>query len=311
MTGPRQLSLLEDDPAPVAPAPQPPLVHALVARLPAALSLGTASWAFPGWSGLVYAGQAPRRHLARAGLAAYAQHPLLTSVSLDRTRYALPDVATLSGYAAAVPAGFRFIVKLPSAITDARLRNGTRNRQWLDAVTLVRDVLPPLVTGLAGHVGAWLLQIPAVGVRAPELRDRLRDCLAALPRQPPVAVEVRGPAAQDAALPGLLEAAGAAWCYSVHPNMPPLPRQHAAFGGLDEPLRMVRWNLHAGLDYETARRRYQPFSQLRDPDPSTRAQVAGLVREGLARGRPVFVTANNKAEGSAPLTLLRLAEALG
>jgi len=93
--GPHQLGLLPEASAEVLPAPSAPAVEALARHLPAGLHLGTASWAFPGWTQLVYAGRPSRLQLARAGLAAYAQHALFSSVSLDRTRYAIPDAATL------------------------------------------------------------------------------------------------------------------------------------------------------------------------------------------------------------------------
>ena len=56
--------------------------------------LGTSSWSFPGWRGLVYEGQHAQATLSRKGLAAYAAIPLLRTVSLDRTFYAdKPDWA--------------------------------------------------------------------------------------------------------------------------------------------------------------------------------------------------------------------------
>jgi hypothetical protein len=71
---------------------------------------------------------------------------------------------------------------------------------------------------------------------------------------------------------------------------------------------MVRWNLRRDQHYEQARESYAPFNQLAAPDPETRASVATLCAEALALGRPTFVVANNKAEGSAPLTIFALAE---
>ncbi|WP_204320593.1 hypothetical protein, partial [Klebsiella pneumoniae] len=52
------------------------------------LRIGTSSWSYPGWDGLVYAGEYSDSMLARKGLAAYAQHPLLRTVSIDRGFYA-------------------------------------------------------------------------------------------------------------------------------------------------------------------------------------------------------------------------------
>jgi uncharacterized protein YecE (DUF72 family) len=47
-----------------------------------------------------------------------------------------------------------------------------------------------------------------------------------------------------------------------------------------------------------------------EEDEPTRLAVARLAARAAARGREVFVTINNKAEGSAPHSVLRLTEAI-
>ena len=59
----------------MGPAPVSDEVRALGERMPQGLFLGTSSWSFPGWAGLVYDREAAQSMLARQGLAAYAQHP--------------------------------------------------------------------------------------------------------------------------------------------------------------------------------------------------------------------------------------------
>ncbi len=44
--------------------------------------------------------------------------------------------------------------------------------------------------------------------------------------------------------------------------------------------------------------------------PAIRDDIAGLAVEALVEGRQVYVTINNKAEGSAPVSVERLAAAL-
>jgi hypothetical protein len=73
---------------------------------------------------------------------------------------------------------------------------------------------------------------------------------------------------------------------------------------------LVRWNLRAGESYEGAKARFAPFDRLEAEDPDTRAAIAALAAGALAAGRPVIAIANNKAEGSAPLTIARLAAAI-
>jgi uncharacterized protein YecE (DUF72 family) len=59
----------------------------LAGRVPKDLHLGTSSLSFPGWAGTVYAEYYKVAVLARHGLRAYAQHPLLSALNVDSTFY--------------------------------------------------------------------------------------------------------------------------------------------------------------------------------------------------------------------------------
>ena len=103
--------------------PALPLLGAdIAAALPTTLRLGGSSWSFPGWAGQVWAKPYSERILAQRGLAAYAQHPLLRTVSIDRSFYRPLAASEYAVYAAQVPADFRFIVKAPSVVCDAQVR---------------------------------------------------------------------------------------------------------------------------------------------------------------------------------------------
>ena len=95
--------------------------------------------------------------------------------------------------------------------------------------------------------------------------------------------------------------------------MPDPPRQAAALALLDgEPAGplIVRWSLHGGFKYEQAKAKYEPFNQLVDQDPATRASLAELAARYALAGQPVVIAINNKAEGSAPLSCVELARAI-
>ncbi len=60
-------------------------LYDLARQLPAGLRLGTSSWHFPGWKDIVWRETAAPGDLSRYGLAAYAQHPLFSTVCIDRS----------------------------------------------------------------------------------------------------------------------------------------------------------------------------------------------------------------------------------
>ena len=61
-------------------------------------------------------------------------------------------------------------------------------------------------------------------------------------------------------------------------------------------------------NYPAAKQRYEPFDKLVDEDPQSRGVLARMAARAFKGGRRVWITANNKAEGSAPLSLVKLAE---
>ena len=87
----------------VLPAPVAPELDALAQRLPAAVHLGTSTWSFPGWRGIVYGDDYSNSKLSRDGLDAYGAHPLLRCGRIDRSFYAPLTVTDYLRYAQQVP----------------------------------------------------------------------------------------------------------------------------------------------------------------------------------------------------------------
>ncbi len=291
-------------------------------RVSERLFLGSSSWSFPGWEGLVYAEAASESTLSRKGLIAYSQHPLLNAVGIDRGFYAPVSTLQFAQYAGQVPEHFRFLVKAPDLITGASLRDergrpGPDNPLHLDAPTAIAQFVEPCLSGLGERTGVLVFQISPLP--RPWLRDtpawisRLGEFLARLPAGPCYAVELRDPELITPRLMRTLRHVGAHYCLSLHDRMPPIERQLAALDALEAgtpgPL-IVRWNLHQGLRYQAARDQYAPFNRLVDDDLATRQALARRACATLMAGQRVTVIANNKAEGSAPLTLHKLAEAI-
>jgi uncharacterized protein YecE (DUF72 family) len=317
---PSQLDLFATGPVPepVGPARPDPELAGLASHLPASLRLGTSSWSFPGWAGLVYDRAASEATLARAGLGPYARHPLLRAVGIDRTYYAPIPAEAFARYAADVPEDFRFLVKASQECTSPTLATPTGghapNPRFLDPAWARDEVVGPAATGLGGKLGVLLFQFPPVTFgagRSPgAVLDRLERFLGALPRGVPLAVELRSPGLLGARYAEILASTGTAHAYNVHPSMPPVEEQASALPVERQPLLLVRWMLGHGRGYEEARELYRPFDRLAAPDPDARAAVARLCAAGAWRGRPVLVIVNNKAEGSSPLSVVALARAL-
>jgi uncharacterized protein YecE (DUF72 family) len=233
-----QLDLFPDDvpnahPTGVGPTTPPAPLATLANRLPPSVRLGTSSWSFPGWQGIVYDRLASEETLAREGLTAYAAHPLLRTVSVDRSFYRPLSADQFRAYADAVPSDFRFVVKADRLVTspadpDARSVR-TPNARFLDPSYAAEQVVAPTLEGLGPRAGPLVFQFPPippklVGGRNAFL-ERLHGFLTALPRPCLYAVELRTPAFLTESYARILEETGVAHCYNVHPASAPLARQ--------------------------------------------------------------------------------------
>lgn len=302
---------------PMTPSPE---ALRLAQQCPRRLYLGTSSWSFAGWTGLLYAPGSPANQLARHGLAAYAQHPLLRTVGIDRTYYAPLPAADFAAYAADVPAHFRFLVKAHELCTRARFtgqgryahRRGEQNPHFLQVAYAMEHVVGPYLEGLGDKAGPLVWQFPpqdASLVGGPQrFAERLYTFLSALPPQGLYAVELRTAALFTPEYARALVAAGACHCFNVHPTMPSLAEQQCLYPPEHGPAFVARWMLHPLRHYEEARSLYAPFDRLVEEDPCTRHRIAELCHRALQANRPAFVITNNKAEGCSPLSLYKLAE---
>jgi uncharacterized protein YecE (DUF72 family) len=340
-------SLFDDDPAPadarpgqagaVAPAWLDETLFRLGRQLPPSVHLGTSSWSFPGWQNIVYSRQYTEAQLARHGLAAYAQHPVLRAVGIDRGFYQPLAVADYARYAGQVPPDFRFLVKAPALVTDAVVRRergapADDNPHFLDPAAALDHFVAPALEGLGARAGPLVFQMPPLprewlqGDAAVATIERIGSMLAGLPRAlhgiaPIYAVELRSPELLTPRFVRMLRDCGARLTIGIHARMPPAARQGVALHAMDAteeegddwrlkgPL-VVRWNLASGFRYEDAKSRYAPFDRLIDADIPTRGALAHLIHVALKSAQPSFVIVNNKAEGCAPLSAIELARAV-
>lgn len=327
MPGQDQLDLFGGAPTPVAtpthspvgPATHPPELAELAARLPATLRLGTSSWAFPGWADLVYDRAYPQQRLSRAGLRAYAAHPLLRAVGIDRSYYAPLPADEYAAYAAEVPQGFRFLVKAHEACTIAiyprharygALR-GQPNPRFLDPDYATEQVIEPMLAGLGERAGPLLFQFSPTDVEAlggPRwFAERLHGFLAALPAGPLYAVELRNRELLTGAYRDALASTGVSHCINVYPGMPN-PMQQLERTHHDRAAALVcRWMLHPRMTWEQAEQGYAPFDRIVDADEERRADLTRVCLRGEQLGLPTHLIVNNNAEGSSPRTIVELA----
>jgi uncharacterized protein YecE (DUF72 family) len=263
----------------------------------------------------VYPASATQAQLARSGLSDYASHPLLRTVGIDRSYYAPIPTDDLQRYASQLPPGFPCCAKAPSTVTSATVSVPGRpasleaNPDFLSAERLSRELLEPFAAAFRDHAGPFLIECPPSRGRvgADEFVERLDRMLSDLPREFRYAIELREQAWLTPAYTQVLQRHGAAHVFNYWSAMP-MPLAQAGVVQLETlPFLVVRLLLRPGMWYEDQRERFQPFDRLVEPDEQMRREVVELIARAVARAMPAYILVNNKAEGSAPLTIRELA----
>jgi uncharacterized protein YecE (DUF72 family) len=195
-----------------------------------------------------------------------------------------------------------------------------------------KEALEPAARGLGSALGALVFQIsptphnfahnPTLSLNLLDamlsfLMDRRAEWQAHVP-DAVLAVEVRdawwiaadqsGPAFAE-----ILKRHGATYCLGVHAKMPSIEGQLPMLRALWPGPLVARWNLHSKhgkFGYQAAKDAYEPFDKLVDEDLETRATLAKVIAATAKAGKPVLVSINNKAEGSAPHSVIALAKAV-
>jgi uncharacterized protein YecE (DUF72 family) len=252
-----------------------PRAHAIVTRTASRtdgrLRVGCSGWSYDEWVGPFYPSDLP----ASQRLARYAQE--FDTVEVNSTHYGTPSPSTVAAWAAAVPVGFEFCVKLH--------RFGTHRKRLLDPAGWAPKSVAP-VSQLGARAGPVLLQLPPRW--RPEL-GRLDAALTELRRAgaPPVAVEIRDHRWLDADADGgslrdVLVRHGAALCH--HDLLP--------VDGLSEPTAPFVYLRFHGPDPDHPYRGRYPLERLRE--------VAGRCRALLDAGVDVHAFFNNDIGAAAP-----------
>jgi uncharacterized protein YecE (DUF72 family) len=307
-------------PSGIRPTPARPEHLQLAERLPASLRFGTSSWSYPGWAGILYEGHPTESALAREGLRAYSSHPLLRAINLDRTFYQPLRASDFQTYAEQVPADFRFVVKAHDHCTLSRFpthaRYGTlkgqENPRFLEPAYAAGAVVGPTVEGLCEKLGVLLFQVSpqdTEGLGGPQrFAERLHRFLSALPRGPAYAVELRNASLLTPEYAQVLRDCHACHVLNWWTHMPPIDLQGRGLPLWEAPAVVSRWILPLGAEHDERVQRFSPFHRLAEEDLRARHAFARLAWAATNRQRPAYVLVDNKAEGCAPESIVRLAE---
>jgi len=309
-----------------APKPPPedlPTDRLVAPPLPTDIHLGTSSWNFEGWKGLVYpAGHRSKKDFMKTSLGAYARHPLFTTVGIDASYYNPLTRSQLAHYGEQLPESFRALEKVWDAITTSHwphhprygARGGKPNPHYLDAGLFQEAVLQPNLEVFAEHLGPLLFEFPPLPPQhLPTSRAFCQDLdrfFSQLPRGPLYAVELRNRSLFTPRYLRTLRDHNVCHCVNLWTHMPTVKAQQAAGDIFTGPALVMRLMLAPGHRYSERVQAWSPFRRLHTVEAEHRKAAVDLVWEAHARAVNSYLIVNNKFEGCSPLSVHALAEAI-
>lgn len=259
------------------------------------IRLGSCAWSFDDWRANFYPATLPTDRW----LEFYAHY--FPAVEVDSTFYAAPSEATVIRWVESTPAAFRFVCKLPRAITHAcRLRDCSAE---LTAFLRVMAHLAPKLRVL-------LIQLPP-SFSPKDGKSALRGFLEQLPHDFRFAIEFRHSGWHRPEVIRLLEKHRVCW---VWPDTSPLNERNLApfeFMPITTDFLYLRLLGDYVTKYDGTGERVHRYGKLLWKREAALESWALRIERQLGEVRNVWTFVNNHFEGFAPGTCQRLAERLG
>jgi uncharacterized protein YecE (DUF72 family) len=296
-------------------------IERLGSKIPPSIRFGTSTWTYPGWQGLVYHQDYGTKGAAARMLREYADFPLFRTVGIDSSYYGPPTETVLRSYAEHLPRGFPCVSKVWSQITvqtftkaQDEQRAGKANPDFLNPDLFLEEIYQPYQRYFADNTGPFVFEFQTIAkysrMSAERFADRLDEFFSALPRDAQYAVEVRNDEFLTPMYFAVLREHGVAHVFSSWTRMPPIGHQLDLPGSLTAPFIIARALLRPGRTYDEAVDAFAPYDRIREPNPKLRRDLVRLVEMARQTQLPAYLLVNNRAEGSAPLTIAAIAEML-
>jgi len=283
--------------------------------------LGTSSWKYAGWRGMLYdesrylwRDKVAESRFEKNCLSEYAE--VFKTVCVDAAYYTFPSLKYLAGLASQVPTGFQFGFKVTDAITLKKFPNlprfgqraGKPNEQFLDAEAFERGFLKPCES-IRSHVGILMFEFSRFYStdfeHGRDFVSVLDSFLSKLPKGWPYGIEMRNKNWLKPEYFDCLARHGVTHVYNSWTEMPPVAEQMALPGSETNPeLVAARFLLKPGRKYEEAVKSFQPYDKTKEVNDDARNAGAALISAGKkSLKRKTFIFVNNRLEGNALETI--------
>ena len=292
--------------------------------------LGTSSWKYAGWRGMLYdeqrymyRGKVAESRFEKNCLAEYAG--VFKTVCVDAGYYRFPDSRYIESMVSQVPANFLFTFKVTDEITLKKFTNlprfghraGKPNENFFNADLFASAFIKPF-EAYQSNVGMFIFEFSKFYATDYQLgREFVADLdrfLGGIPKGWRYGVEIRNKHFLQPDYFATLARHGVAHVFNSWTDMPPVTEQLAIPESITNPeFAGARFLLKPGRKYQDAVDLFSPYGEIKEPNPDARTAGAELIRRREAKQaiRQLFLYVNNRLEGNALLTIMAMLEAAG
>jgi uncharacterized protein YecE (DUF72 family) len=281
----------------------------------AQLRIGTCSWKFPSWDGLVYSAPKGINYLEE-----YARH--YDTVEIDQWFWSLfgadsvklPRPADVAAYRNAVPDNFRFTVKVPNSVTLTHPYRKAKTDPLVPNPSFLSPALfqtfLSLLDPLRDVLGPLMFQFEYLNRQKMASQDHFQERFGAfveqLPRSYEYALEIRNGNYLNRSYFELLNRKGVSPVFLQGYWMPPITDPYQKWRDLIVQQEVAVIRLHGPDRQGIEKRTGKQWNQIVAPKDEELAAIAQMIDDLLDRGVDVYLNVNNHYEGSAPLTIERI-----
>jgi len=287
------------------------------------LRVGTCSWKYDAWKGLVY--DPGKRYTPHDYLTDYARH--FNTVEIDQWFWSLfpgginlPNPVTVRRYVESVPEDFLFTVKAPNAMTLTHYyaKQAAKDRDYANKVNpnfLDAELLSRFLESLAplqGKLGPIMFQFEYLNrnkmASLQAFVERLGRFFDQAPSGYSYAIEIRNPNYLKEPFFTFLKERGLSTVLLEGYYMPPVADVAGKFDIATGQWLILR--LHGPDRSKIEKQTKGIWNRIVEPQDKSLAATASIVRRSREVDLTTIVNVNNHYEGCAPLTIQRLLKRL-
>jgi uncharacterized protein YecE (DUF72 family) len=276
------------------------------------LYLGSCTWNYDSWVGLLYDKSSPT---AAGYLEQYSKH--FNSVEIDSWFYRIPTRKDVLAYKKAVGPDFRFTCKVPQEICLTHRRGHKKeeapepNPNFL-SLDLLQDFLDT-VSPLTDQIDAFMFEFEYLNKQKMASLDafleKLDEFFAEAPTGLPYALEPRNSNYLKTKYFQFVKKQGLIHVLSEKIYLPHIYDVYDEFSAYFGDTVVIR--LLGGDRKEMEERADNQWDKIVDPKSADLPRIVRMISEMMQTKKKVFINVNNHYEGSAPLTMKKIASSLG